>query len=104
MLSVKQTVREEVFASYKRGSEQGESLRSLVELVLPLAAEELRLPKGWDYEDLYLSMLEATAKQFRVPKYEVYTPESLLAKVKKRAAGREDLTELPGFMRLIVDE
>ena len=53
---------------------------------------------------LYLSMLEATARQFRVPKYEVYTPSTLLDKIRKRAASAENLEELPGFMRLILDK
>ncbi|MCI8416539.1 MAG: patatin-like phospholipase family protein [Lachnospiraceae bacterium] len=104
ILSGKPQVQDAALHAYKRNPESGGSLRTLVEVVLPLAAEELRLPKGWDYRLLYLSMLEATARQFRVPKYEVYTPSTLLDKIRKRAASAENLEELPGFMRLILDK
>lgn len=59
-------------------------LRNILEKVLPLIAEELKLSKNWGYEELYLAMLEICAKAIRVPKYNVYTVEELICKIRER--------------------
>ena len=37
----------------------------------------LKVPLGATDETLYLSMLEASAKYFRIPKYQIYTEDEL---------------------------
>ena len=41
----------------------------------------LKVPLGATDETLYLSMLEASAKYFRIPKYQIYTEDELAALV-----------------------
>ena len=43
-------------------------------------------------------MLEAAARKFRVPRYEIYTPETLLDAIRRRAAlkGAEEGKNLSG--------
>lgn len=101
LLEADPEVQRQVLADYKLHEDDSQRLRNLLEIVFPLMADELKLSKKWTYKELYLSMLEATARQYRVPKYEIYTPESLLASIEKRAAGMEDLSERPDFVRFI---
>lgn len=103
LLGTETEILEQILTRYKLDTEPERQLRSLVEVVLPLIAEELKLSKGWTYRELYLSMLEATARQFRVPKYEIYTPESLLACIYRRMGGAELSPEAPDFMRLVLN-
>lgn len=46
----------------------------------------LKLALGFSDKELYLAMLEATAKLLRVPKYEIYTVDALTEVVKERYA------------------
>lgn len=73
--------------------------RNLVEIILPAAAQELKLGREWEYRDLYLTALEATAKLCRVPKYRIYTVEELVQKVQEKLADMEqkEKNELPLF-------
>ena len=73
-----------------------ESLRKFIEKELPKIASELRLT-DWDYRELCLSVLEATAKLCRVPKYHVYTVKDLLREIKKRAETLENTEGFPDF-------
>ncbi|MBE5960011.1 MAG: patatin-like phospholipase family protein [Lachnospiraceae bacterium] len=58
--------------------------REMLEIVAPGLAQELKLGKGWTYQELYLALIELSAKYMRVPKYQVYTEEELLEEIKKR--------------------
>ncbi len=64
------------------GSEQW--MRGMCEIVLPALAAELKLPRDWTYKELYLSILEATAKMCRVPKYQIYTVKQLEGIVRQK--------------------
>lgn len=90
----------------RKTGDEGENLRTYVEKYLPRIAFEMRL-SNWNYKELYLSMLEITARFCRVPKYKIYTVGELAAEIKKRG---EDLVleegeTLPDFAwRLIGGE
>lgn len=101
LLEVKEDIREHVLAEYKLDGEPDMRLRNFAEGVLPRIAEELKLPRGWNYELLYLSILEAAARKFRVSRYEIYTPEGLLQTVCTRAGDR--VQELPAYMRMVLN-
>lgn len=59
-------------------------LRNMTEIILPVLAEEMKLSKDWTYRELYLAMLEATARMCRVSKYKIYTLEELQQAVYER--------------------
>lgn len=82
--------------------ESGVGLRGYMEVILPLIAAELKLGSDWNYRSLYLSVLEASARLFRIGKYRVYTAEELKTAVKKKARDAV-LEELPAFVRIILD-
>ena len=66
--------------------------RIYTEKVMPALAKELKLKPGWDYKDLYLSLLAALAKQFRISRFKIYTVEELLGLI-YRKAGQDLLKE-----------
>lgn len=110
LLDVDPEVQRRVLAEYKLAEEPELRYRMCLEVLFPMIADQLQLPRKWTYGELYLSMLEATARQFKVPKYEVYTPEQLLEQIKKRRQQEVKTVEaqmkdvnLPGFMRLILN-
>lgn len=81
-------------------------LRNLLEKVLPLIAEELKLSKRWSYEELYLSMIELCAKNVRVQKYKVYMVEELIVKIRekyKMLKVRDKNFRLPLFIDLVMN-
>ena len=73
--------------------------RSLTELILPGTALELKLSREWNYKELYLAALEATAKLCRVPKYQIYTVEELVGKIQEKLnrMSQEERENLPAF-------
>ena len=75
-------------------------LRNMTEIILPVLAEEMKLGKNWNYRELYLAMLEATAKLCRVQKYQIYTVRDLQKKVKERLVKLNGV-ELPAFVQVI---
>ena len=75
-------------------------LRNMTEIILPVLAEEMKLGKNWNYRELYLAMLEATAKLCRVQKYQIYTVRDLQKKVKERLV-KLNGGELPAFVQVI---
>lgn len=79
------------------------SMRKYVEVTLPAAALELKLGAGWNYRELYLGMLEATARMCRVPKYCIYTVEQLLEETEKRKDILKEQDRLPMFIQLILN-
>ena len=108
-LSVNEQILSRVLEHYRRLDDKERRRRIFLEEVLPKIADELKLPRKWSYEELYLAILEATARIVKVPKYEIYTPKTLLAETKKRAkmlwpAGPDEDAGLPGFSYLIIEE
>lgn len=79
------------------------TIRSLLEYIYPSIASMLKLKKDWDYTYLYISMLEASAKLLRVPKYNIYKMEELLEKVKEKAM-KSEKQNLPIFTQIILDQ
>ncbi len=74
--------------------------RDILEKLLPAVASELKLEKNWSYQELYLAMLEASARLLRVQKYKVYTEKELLSEIKRKWSGmdREKREKLPDFV------
>ena len=62
---------------------------------------KLRLPHTAKSETLYLAMLEASAKYFRIPKYQVYTENGLSELVHIQYAKRKEEPGLPGFIHIL---
>lgn len=91
---------------YHMQQEESLYIRNMMEGVLPAMAVEFKLSRSWTYRDLYLAILEATAKICRVPKYHIYTVEELAGKVKERLNKlKEDkLEELPAFIRFFIGQ
>ena len=90
-------------ASLPSVAETQDSLRTLTEVVFPALALEFKLGKYWTYRELYLAVLEATAKLCKVPKYCIYTVEELKEKViqRLRMLGKEDKETMPAFIRFL---
>ena len=63
----------------------------------------LKLPLGADDELLYLSMLEAGAKYFHIPKYQIYKERKLLELVLKKYAELEGKVAIPRFLRVLAE-
>lgn len=78
--------------------------RDILEKVLPQMAEKLRLQRNWSYQELYLAMLEASAKLLRVQKYKIYTETELLLEIldKWNAMEEEKRSLLPDFVLYLI--
>lgn len=85
---------------YKLELKENREVRNLTEIILPVIAEEMKLSKEWSYRELYLSMLEATAKICRIQKYRIYTLEELQNKVREKLSSLES-EEFPAFVQII---
>lgn len=85
---------------YKLDDSKSRWLRNLTEIILPVIAEEMKLPKDWSYKELYISMLEATAKLCRIQKYKIYTLEELRDRVKGKLQGITG-EHVPPFVQII---
>ena len=59
--------------------------RVYTERIFPMLAKELKLKDGWDYRELYLSLLEDLAKQYRISRFKIYTVDELLNLIHKKA-------------------
>ena len=69
-------------------------------LILPVLAEEMKLSKDWNYRELYLALLEATAKLCRVSKYRIYTLEQLQEAVYGKLYRLHGM-DIPAFVQVI---
>jgi len=96
-------VQKELLRAYEL-QEEGRELRNYLEILLPLWAGELKLNKDWNYQKLYLSMLEAAAKLLRVPKYRIYTVEELLGAVRQKGMERGLMETMPEFVHVILNQ
>ena len=63
----------------------------------------LRLSRKKTDEELYLAMLEASAKLLRVPKYRIYTVEGLEQEVYKRYQKCENTDDFPRFLHVLMN-
>ena len=79
--------------------QESRAVRNLTEIILPVIAEEMKLSKEWSYRELYLSILEATAKICRIQKYKIYTLQELQDRVREKLPSLEG-EELPALCRL----
>lgn len=77
-LSLKDKVKVQLSEIYKLETKEDLLNRNLLEVILPVVASELKLVKDWSYRELYIAMLEASAKFFKVQKYKLYTTDTLL--------------------------
>lgn len=71
--------------------------RKLTEQILPAMAAELKLDRDWTYRELYLAMLEATAKLCRIQKYNIYTLAELRLLTEQKLQKIADPAKLPDF-------
>lgn len=88
---------------YKLEVQECRAVRNLTEIILPVIAEEMKLSKEWSYRELYLSILEATAKICRIQKYKIYTLQELQDRVREKLPSLEG-EELPAFVQIISKE
>ncbi len=58
--------------------------RAFTEQIFPAMAREMKLKADWDYKDLYLAVLEAWAKEMRMPRMKIYTPDQVVQKIHLR--------------------
>ena len=78
-------------------------LEELSEIEKAEIAFILRLSLGYTDMELYLAMLEASAKLLRVPKYQIYTVQELEAAAAVRYEGLEDKIHLPRFVHILMN-
>ena len=62
----------------------------------------LKLPIGCSAKELYLAMLEASAKLLRIPKYQIYTVDQLRDLVQTHYEKLEDQIHLPRFTHTLI--
>ena len=92
-----------IMTVYKLSQAESRYCRNMTEVVLPVMAEELKLSKDWTYKELYLAVLEATAKLCRISKYKVYTVDELREKIQEKLHGLSG-RELPAFVWIVAKE
>lgn len=78
-------------------------LEQLSEIEKAEIAFILKLSLGFTDMELYLAMLEASAKLLRVPKYQIYTVQELEAKAAERYEKMEDKMNLPRFVHILMN-
>ncbi|MBQ8558743.1 MAG: ornithine carbamoyltransferase [Tyzzerella sp.] len=78
-------------------------LEELTEIEKAEIAFILKLSLGFSDMELYLAMLEASAKLLRVPKYQIYTVQELEETVAQRYEGLEDQVNLPRFVHILMN-
>lgn len=57
--------------------------RVFTERLFPKLAMDLKLKEGWDYKDLYLAVLEDMARQLKLKRFQIYTVEQLVNRIRK---------------------
>lgn len=99
LLQIPESVMEKFMEWYHVREEKSVWVRCMTQIVFPGTALELKLEKDWNYQELYLACLEATAKICRVPKYRIYTVEELRNCVIERISRmtKEEIEQLPVF-------
>ncbi len=101
LLDVPEDVKQELCKYFHADVELNGILRCYMEDALPGLANMLGLNRNWDYKELYLSVLEATAKQLKVPKYNIYTVRDLKVQIRERYDRCKVPEKLPIFTEII---
>lgn len=78
-------------------------LESLSEIEKVEIAFVLKLSRGFSDMDLYLGMLEASAKLLRVPKYQIYNVRELEREVSQKYDRHREKIKLPKFVHVFMD-
>ena len=78
-------------------------LEELSEIEKAEIAFILKLPLGYTDVELYLAMLEASAKLLHVPKYRIYKVQELEEAVASRYKDLEDKLHLPRFTHILMN-
>lgn len=76
-------------------------LRKFLESRLSQAAHELKLSVGWNYQELYLAVLEAAARLLQIKKYKIYTVWELEEAIAARKHKLTDSKKPPLFAELL---
>lgn len=79
-----------------------EKLNNLTEIEKAEIALVLKIPLNFTAKELYLGMLEASAKLLRVPKYQIYAVDEFLQEVQKKYDALEDQGNLPRFVHVLM--
>lgn len=83
-LSLENDVKVQLAEKYKLETKKELLNRNVFEVILPAIASELKLSKEWSYSELYIAMLEASAKLYRIKKYKLYTSDMLINEIRKK--------------------
>lgn len=59
--------------------------RAFTERIFPALASQMKLKEDWDYKDLYLAVLESWAKEMRMNRFHIYTPDEITQKIQVQA-------------------
>ena len=78
-------------------------LRQVSELEKAEMAFVLKLPMGFTDKELYLAMLEASAKLLHISKYQIYTAENLYQMIAERYDKLENQVHLPRFTHTLIN-
>ena len=78
-------------------------MRDVSELEKAELAFRLKIAPGYTDKEIYLAVLEASAKQLQVPKYRIYTVDEVSKLVQERYEILADSLELPGFIHTFTD-
>lgn len=78
-------------------------LEALSEMEKAEIAFILKLSLGFTDMELYLAMLEASAKLLKVPKYQIYTVQELEEVVAARYESMDDKLNLPRFVHILMN-
>lgn len=105
LLRVSEQQLEFMMTHYRLSKDKDLYMRNLLEGILPALAVEFKLTKSWTYRELYLAILEASAKICRIHKYHIYQVEALSELVREKQARieAEKLAEQPVFVRFFRD-
>lgn len=79
-----------------------EALSTLREIEKAELAFVLKLPLTFSDKDLYMGMLEASAKLFRISKYHVYTVDQLTEMVYKKYMAQKSSMDIPKFVHTLI--
>lgn len=78
-----------------------ELLGGLKELEKAEIGLKLKLPLGFTDKELFMGMLEAAAKIFQIPKYQIYTDEQLYDIVYEKYKKSDGMLNLPRFVHVL---
>lgn len=77
-------------------------LRRFLESQLNQIAHELKLSNDWNYQELYLAVLEAAARLLKIKKYRIYTVYELENIIAARKHRLTESKKLPLFVELLI--